>query len=287
MLVQTVNYERNWPAFKQVAFTRGAFNDRMINIRTRRDAWRHIASKAAAAVSCTVVLTASGILLAFGWHLDAQVRLLSVLIVIIPVNIIIAASITMTMAYRSAVMVWELQATRAQLLRISRTDPLTGLLNRRGYDEAAVALAAAGSRDNTTVVFMCDIDHFKAINDSFGHDFGDQVLVAVSKVIHAFGERHGMLTGRHGGEEFAVMMAGISELQGAKLADSLRQQCAAIRIPRGAESVTLTISIGVAAASRPTTVSAIMRDADAALYAAKRRGRNCVVRAGESSDMVA
>ena len=61
------------------------------------------------------------------------------LIVIIPVNIIIAASITMTMAYRSAVMVWELQATRAQLLRISRTDPLTGLLNRRGYDEAAVA----------------------------------------------------------------------------------------------------------------------------------------------------
>lgn len=253
----------------------------MIVINSRRDAWRHIAGRVAIAVSCTVVLTVSGFLATFGWDLNAQVSLLSVLITTMPVGIIIAASLTATLAYRSTVMVRELQATRAQLMRISRTDPLTGLLNRRGYDEAAVAmLATAGHLEHPAVVLMCDIDHFKTINDAFGHDFGDQVLIEVGKVIQAFGEEHGMLTARHGGEEFAVMMAGFSEVRGSQLANTLRQRCAAVRIARGAETVSVTLSIGLAAARKPTTASAIMRDADASLYAAKRRGRNCVVRAG-------
>ena len=260
----------------------------MTVINSRRDAWRHIAGRVAISVGSTVVLTVFGFLVTFGWNLNAQVSLLSVLIVTIPVGIIIAASLTATLAYRSTIMVRELQATRDQLMRISRTDPLTGLLNRRGYDEAAVAmLATTGRRDNPTVVLMCDIDHFKTINDAFGHDFGDQVLIRVGKVIQAFGEEHGMLTARHGGEEFAVMMAGISVVQGSQLANTLRQRCADLRIDRGADTVSVTVSIGLAAASKPTTTSAIMRDADASLYSAKRRGRNCVVRAGEGADQAA
>lgn len=240
------------------------------------------------AVSCTVILTVSGFLASFGWDLDAQINLLSVLKATVPVGIIIAVFLTATLTYRSTIVVRELQATRAQLMWISRTDPLTGLLNRRGYDEAAAAmLATAGRRDSPAVVLMCDIDHFKAVNDAFGHDFGDQVLAEVGKVIQSFGEEHGMLTARHGGEEFAVMMTGISEVQATQLANTLRQRCAAVRIARGAETVALTVSIGLAAARRPITVSRIMQDADAALYSAKRRGRNRVVRAGAGADLAA
>lgn len=269
-------------------FTPGRAYHGMKRIQTERDVWRHVARRVAVATGCTVILTVTGLLVTFGWDMTAQISLLSVIIVSVPVGIIIAVSITATLAYRSTVVVRELQVTRGQLLQISRTDPLTGLLNRRGYDEAALAiLAVAGRRDNPAVVLMCDIDHFKAINDGFGHDFGDDVLVEIGKVIRSFGEEHGVLTARHGGEEFAVMMAGISEVQGVQLANELRQRCAALRIAHSEEVVSVTVSIGLAAARQPTTVSVLMKAADAALYSAKRRGRNRVERTGEGTALSA
>ncbi len=75
---------------------------------------------------------------------------------------------------------------RSELSRISQTDQLTGLLNRRGFDDAAMpALRSARQAGAPAVVFMCDIDHFKSINDRFGHEFGDKALIAVAAVLRA------------------------------------------------------------------------------------------------------
>jgi diguanylate cyclase (GGDEF)-like protein len=88
---------------------------------------------------------------------------------------------------------------------MSRTDQLTGLLNRRGYLEAATGvLAKAKAAKSSAVALMCDIDRFKAINDQFGHDFGDKVLIEIGETIRAFGDEHGTLVARHGGEEFVA-----------------------------------------------------------------------------------
>jgi PleD family two-component response regulator len=93
----------------------------------------------------------------------------------ITTGVIISALLAGGLSYRSALVMQELTLTRAELLRISRTDQLTGLLNRRGFDEAAIpALRKAQDASLPTVVLMCDVDRFKAINDRFGHEFGDK-----------------------------------------------------------------------------------------------------------------
>ncbi len=254
----------------------------MTPVRTKRDARRHIAIRTATAVGCTVVTVPVMLLARFGLDLDAQVNLFTVVTTAVLGGVIIAAVLTSLLTYRSTVALRQLDEARGKLLRISRTDPLTGLLNRRGYDEEAFKiLEAAGRGDSPCVVLMIDIDHFKKINDAYGHDFGDEVLIEVGKVIQGFGREQGMLTARHGGEEFAVLMAGVSEVQGAALAETLRLRCAAVTIVRGREVVSVTVSIGVAASRGTTTRPLIMRAADAALYSAKRRGRNCVARSAD------
>ena len=101
----------------------------------------------------------------------------------------------------------ELSRTKADLVKMSRTDQLTGLLNRRGYLEAATGvLAKAKEAKSSAVALMFDIDRFKAINDQFGHDFGDKVLIEISDTMRAFGAEHGALVARHGGEEFVALM---------------------------------------------------------------------------------
>jgi predicted signal transduction protein with EAL and GGDEF domain len=124
---------------------------------------------------------------------------------------IISALVAGVLTYRSALLMKDLNSARAELLRLSHTDQLTGLLNRRGYDQAAQrALASAIESNVPAVALMCDIDRFKAINDEFGHEFGDKVLVEISEAIRSFGEHHAMLVGRHGGEEFAALMIGVT-----------------------------------------------------------------------------
>jgi diguanylate cyclase (GGDEF)-like protein len=154
------------------------------------------------------------------------------------------------------------------------------LLNRRGFDEAAMlALTKAYDADLPTTVLMCDIDRFKAINDQFGHEFGDKVIIAIGEVLRAFAERRQMLVARHGGEEFAVLMTGVSKERAARYAEELRQACAAKEILVEEISACVTISIGLAECQGETDLAKVMRMADQALYAAKHRGRNRVVRA--------
>ena len=170
-------------------------------IITHSDVLRHTAGRSAVSVGLTIVLTLALCLLQFGPDPEAFVRAGFVTKSSIMISMIISGLLTAGLSYRSALVMRELMRTRAELQRISGTDQLTGLLNRRGFDEAAMsALTKAGAANLPTTVLMCDIDHFKAINDEFGHEFGDKVLVAISEVLRSFGERRQMLVARHGGE---------------------------------------------------------------------------------------
>lgn len=160
----------------------------------------------------------------------------------------------------------------------SRIDPLTGLLNRRGLAErfdAEIARAVREQRPLATVVL--DIDHFKRINDEHGHDTGDRTLTALAATL-AEQSRGADIVARTGGEEFLVVLPGTDLESAAEFAERVRIAVAAMTDP-----VELTISAGVAAASPPTTASALTEAADQALYTAKRSGRNRVASASAAS----
>jgi diguanylate cyclase (GGDEF)-like protein len=130
---------------------------------------------------------------------------------------------------------------------------------------------------------MCDIDHFKSINDRFGHEIGDKVLVGMADVLHSFARKDGVLVARYGGEEFAALMIGISGDQAEQYAEEIRKACAAKEIPTGEACERVTISIGFTVSHGDVELANMMRIADQALYAAKRRGRDRVVQADRRS----
>jgi two-component system cell cycle response regulator len=165
-------------------------------------------------------------------------------------------------------------------LELAVTDQLTGLHNRRymtGQLEALMQRAAAGGEP--VAILAIDIDHFKKINDSFGHDVGDEVLrefaVRLASNVRAID-----LPVRHGGEEFVVVMPDTDLEDAERIAERIRLHVAggAFRIMDGAEALTVTISIGVAA-SLPDEVRSetLLKRADAAMYDAKQQGRNRVI----------
>jgi diguanylate cyclase (GGDEF)-like protein len=126
---------------------------------------------------------------------------------------------------------------------------------------------------------MCDVDRFKSINDRFGHEFGDKVLVEIADVLRAFAGNDRVVVGRHGGEEFAALIIGITHEQAAQYAEDIRQACAAREIWIDENSARVTIRIGFTVVRDELDLSKIMRVADRALYAAKHGGRNRVARA--------
>jgi diguanylate cyclase (GGDEF)-like protein len=181
----------------------------------------------------------------------------------------------------------ELSLARAELLRVSCTDQLTGLLNRRGFDEAAAsALSIANKANLATTVLMCDLDRFKTINDRFGHEFGDRVLIATADVLRLFAQETGALVARHGGEEFAALMVGVTQEQAARYAEDLRRACAK-EVCSEDTSTFVTISIGLAVARGESDLSKVMLTADQALYVAKHRGRNRVAKADALTGSIA
>lgn len=219
----------------------------------------------------------------FGTDPDASVRVGFVTICSLVIATLLAAVLSGALSYRSGRLLQQLMQAQAELLRIARTDPLTGLVNRRGFDEAAaLTLSEACEAGQSAVALMCDIDRFKAINDRFGHEFGDVVLAKIGEVFRAFAARHGVLVARHGGEEFAALIVGATIDEVASRAERLRQMCAAKEISHNGTSIHVTVSIGIAASQDEADLSKVMRLADDALYAAKHRGRNRVVGMGIS-----
>ncbi|EME70184.1 GGDEF domain-containing protein [Paramagnetospirillum caucaseum] len=165
----------------------------------------------------------------------------------------------------------------AELRRLATTDVLTGAFNRRHFMELAGAEVDRARRHGRPLVaLMLDIDHFKRVNDTYGHPVGDVAIKALSDTC-AQVIRHEDVLGRLGGEEFAIVLTE-TDLDGAlQVAERLRQAIAAIRIPVEAGTVAFTISIGTAERlETDSTIDAMLSRADMALYAAKRSGRNRV-----------
>lgn len=255
-----------------------------MTIQTHNDVLRHTVRRVSIAVGLTLAMTAAIGLLHLGANPAAVVPVGDVLIMSICAAGIISAVLSGIMSYRSALLMQELTLTRSELTRISQTDQLTGLLNRRGFDDAASAsLRSAYHTGLPAVIFMCDIDHFKSVNDRFGHEFGDKALIEIADVLRQFSRKHGALVARHGGEEFAALMVGISREQAEIHAEEIRRSCAHREIVSGGISEHLTISIGFTVTRGETELAKIMRIADRALYLAKRRGRDRVERADEFS----
>jgi hemerythrin len=164
-----------------------------------------------------------------------------------------------------------------QLEDLANTDTLTGLPNRRYALRSFAVEWDIAARDGTPLAcMMVDADNFKQINDTQGHDAGDAVLRALSTQLqHAV--RNDDIVCRLGGDEFLIICAG-TPLDGAlKLAESIRQEVAALRVPAGAGEWRGSISVGVAARTDAMKgLEDLMKTADLGVYAAKRNGRNCV-----------
>ncbi len=165
----------------------------------------------------------------------------------------------------------------------SETDALSGLYNRRGFDARAEA-AVAGSRRTglPAALVTADLDHFKRINDSFGHEAGDRVIEAFAAVLRAVEPERAVLS-RWGGEEFVALLPG-TNLAGARLfAESVRAAFAALPVAGVPEGTRFTASFGVAQRRPDEQLSDLRRRADAALYDAKQAGRNRVCLSGQSA----
>ncbi|MEF2230870.1 MAG: PAS domain S-box protein [Pseudodesulfovibrio sp.] len=171
----------------------------------------------------------------------------------------------------------ERRATEIKLRELATTDALTGLNNRRWFMELAQTEFSRSRRYNRSLaMFMMDIDHFKLVNDTHGHDVGDQVLSALAGI--AVGAlREADLLGRLGGEEFGVLLPETSRQAAMDVAERLRLAVEDAVIHTNAGDLRITVSIGVAIMGGATgTVDALLKDADVALYEAKQSGRNRV-----------
>lgn len=176
----------------------------------------------------------------------------------------------------------ELHAANAQLLALSRIDALTGMFNRRYLDERLQDELRRVDRARSSVaVLMIDVDHFKRLNDTHGHQAGDLCLQAVARAIMDGCVRPGDIAARFGGEEFMVLAPDIDAAGAEVLAEKLRQRIETLEIDAGAQTLRVTASIGVCWCQSEGSLSgeAMVAAADEALYRAKAAGRNRVVRA--------
>jgi diguanylate cyclase len=162
-------------------------------------------------------------------------------------------------------------------------DPLTGILNRKGFDlklESLLALQTTPGASHCLV--MLDIDHFKKVNDTHGHLMGDRVIQAVGEILRTSVTDSTHAAARYGGEEFAILLPRTSLEQCTQLAEAVRTRTKAMKIRnRNTQEVLLTVTLsgGVAAMETGDDAAALISRADAALYASKKGGRDRVTRA--------
>ena len=190
---------------------------------------------------------------------------------------------TPLVAIRSVATLRQLNLTRDELDRLTGVDPLTGLLNRRGFEKAAADLAIAPeARGAPVAALVCDVDEFKQINDCFGHDFGDAGLRRLANALRCAAGDRGFALGRHGGDEFVVLMVGVARREAVAFAEERRAAMTAEPVEANGARALLTVSVGLAATARwEGDVTRLVGAADAALFQAKRDGRNRVVIASE------
>ncbi len=170
----------------------------------------------------------------------------------------------------------KLRQEKDLLAKLARTDALTGLHNRAQLDASLeIELSRARRTRNPLSLLMIDLDHFKHINDSYGHAIGDRVLRAVAESLGQI-TRCSDLACRYGGEEFAVILPDTSSANAYAVAEKIRLSLMALNLREGQATIPVTASIGISG-TRPgglTQAAELLREADQALYLSKQRGRN-------------
>jgi diguanylate cyclase (GGDEF)-like protein len=162
-----------------------------------------------------------------------------------------------------------------ELVRLATTDSLTGVFNRRAFFERAAEASSRADAGAALSAILFDIDHFKRVNDLFGHDMGDRAISAVASEAAA----ENALVGRLGGEEFAMLLAGQGLDEALAAAERLRGKMSALQFETSHGQLRITASFGVSTWEAGDTIAMLLKRADVALYAAKTGGRNCVVAA--------
>lgn len=179
----------------------------------------------------------------------------------------------------------ELRSANSELQKRSEQDGLTGLANRGHFDDALLqAIHRARRHGSWLTLMMLDIDHFKRLNDTYGHLTGDNCLRSLAHVLQHYSQRADELASRYGGEEFTLLLPGVERDEALRIAERVRQDCAELQVPRADGTpgkVSFTLSIGVASCpgTRLDTPTHLIQLADKALYAAKHGGRNQVCEA--------
>jgi diguanylate cyclase (GGDEF)-like protein/PAS domain S-box-containing protein len=186
----------------------------------------------------------------------------------------------------------QLEEANRRLEALAGQDGLTGLANRRIFDDALAREHRRAVRDRTRLaMIMIDVDRFKPFNDRYGHPAGDQALRRVSRAIEGMLRRPGDVAARYGGEEFAVLLPGADESGAAIIADRIRRAVLALAIEHDESPAgVVTVSAGVASVAPgafDASLATLVADADRALYRAKANGRNAIVYASALADAIA
>ncbi len=168
----------------------------------------------------------------------------------------------------------ELREINKKLFLASRTDPLTGIPNRRDMMEKLSI--ESGQSKKTFSVIIADLDKFKSINDTYGHDMGDEVLIEVSKVMSQCLPSTGQIC-RWGGEEFCIMLPATDIAGAVDIAENIRKAVETTSINHNGASLRVTVTMGVSEYRQVASVDECIKNADAALYEGKNKGRNRVI----------
>lgn len=222
------------------------------------------------AVNCVLAVTMNFVAYLLLWPDD----LLEELSTLIGLPIIYVTVLTFPIVRLDHMIIQAQARAGATLRRAAEMDFLTGVLNRRGV-ESAMRSAVAATRHGA--VLILDLDHFKHVNDHYGHDAGDDVLAAVGQALRGC-VRSFDLIGRLGGEEFVVFLPGVEAPTAREIAERMRRAVAAqrVRTPSAGETIAVTVSIGMLVFETPQRFEDLYARADAALYKAKQAGRNRV-----------
>ena len=189
------------------------------------------------------------------------------------------ACYAVTIASSFAFILMHKERADRETYELATTDPLTGVYNRRTFKELAEPQLSRSRRAHMPVsLLMLDLDHFKRINDTYGHLGGDDILKAFAEVIRNLLRKEDLLA-RYGGEEFVVLLPGSDQEAAAALADRIRDQVSARPMDANGHRARVTVSIGAASEGGDTlpSLEAMLGRADEALYQAKREGRNRTV----------
>jgi diguanylate cyclase (GGDEF)-like protein len=167
-----------------------------------------------------------------------------------------------------------LEKQSLELIEMATVDPLTGLLNRRSLDDRAGMVLSQAQRNNSSVAMVViDIDHFKNVNDTYGHAFGDAVLQSLGKTLTE-GRREHDIVARFGGEEFVLVLPNVDEKDALNISEKIRTDISKNTI----NDINVTVSIGVSLNNaNKNEFDVLFKDADSALYKAKNMGRNQTV----------